>query len=357
MSCVNVLFLAEELRVGGAETYFYKIENKIDIHNINFYTAAVNGKCFNKLKNKSMYFEYKKGVLSKLNVIKNIVLSKNIQVIHANSLRLAMISCVVRKLYKSNLKIVYTKHNITILEKINTRLFAGFVNKNIDIVLAVCNSDKKNMLNIGVKNEKIKVVPNSIDLKQFKFNSKYLRDKGKDFKIGILARLSEEKNHKFFIDVIKQINLSKKKIDFTALIGGDGPLNTDIKGRIEQNNLQDKIKMLGNIENANEFLSNVDVILLVSTREIFPMTLLEAMSVGSIVVSVDIGGIRDCVIDNKTGYVISHHDSKKFCSRIIDIYNNHDKNMSMIYNARKFVESYFNLEVTIKTIEKLYNEV
>ncbi|AAK80992.1 glycosyltransferase involved in cell wall biosynthesis [Clostridium acetobutylicum] len=350
MSLTNVLFLAEELRVGGAETYFYKIENKIDLKKINFYTAAVNGRCFDKLNNKHMYFEYEKGLFSKIKTIKKIVISKNINVIHANSLRLAIISSIVKKLYKKDLKIVYTKHNLTILEKIHTKLFSAFVNKNVDIVLAVCNKDRDNMISIGVSEEKVKVIPNSIDLKHFKFNSKYLRDAGKDFKVGMLSRLSKEKNHEFFLDIAE-------KADFRALIGGDGPLREEINNRIEKSNLKKKVKMLGNIENSYEFLSSVDVMLLVSTREIFPMTLLEAMAVGTIVISVDIGGIRDCVINDKTGYVIDDYQSEKFITKISDILSDYDKNKELISAARELVENSFNLDITIDELQRLYGEV
>ena len=40
---MNVLFLAEELRVGGAETYFYSLENNINRNDFNFYCMAVDG--------------------------------------------------------------------------------------------------------------------------------------------------------------------------------------------------------------------------------------------------------------------------------------------------------------------------
>ncbi|URZ14869.1 glycosyltransferase family 4 protein [Clostridium felsineum] len=352
MKSANVLFLAEELRVGGAETYFYKIENKVDLEKINFYTAAVNGKCFDKLKNKHNYFEYEKSIFNKVKTIKDIVVSKDIEVIHANSLRLAIISSIIKKMYRKKLKIVYTKHNMTILEKINTKLFSAFVNKNVDKVLAVCNKDRENMISIGVLKEKIQVIPNSIDLSHFKFKEKASI---KDFKIGMLARLSREKNHQFFIEVVEKINALNEEIDFKAFIGGDGPLKEEIRNNIEEKNLKHRVKMLGNVENPYEFLADVDVILLVSTREVFPMTLLEAMAVGAVVISVDIGGIRDCVIDEKTGYVIKDYDSDSFVSKITEVYKNYDKNI--IKEARKLVEERFNLDITMGELEKLYVEV
>ena len=62
----NILLMTDELRVGGAESYFYKIENNIDRNKFNLYTTAVNGSELYKIKYKQKYIEFPKSPLRKI---------------------------------------------------------------------------------------------------------------------------------------------------------------------------------------------------------------------------------------------------------------------------------------------------
>ncbi len=55
-----------------------------------------------------------------------------------------------------NMKLVYTKHNVTVLEKIIPTLFKRVLNRNGEQINAVCNIERENLLQLGVRNDRIR---------------------------------------------------------------------------------------------------------------------------------------------------------------------------------------------------------
>ncbi|RII35013.1 glycosyltransferase family 1 protein [Clostridium chromiireducens] len=348
----KVLLLTDQLRVGGAETYFFKIENNMLSNNIALITAAEDGEYRNKLKNMSSFVYLSKNPVINVFKIINIVRKEKVDVIHANSLRLSMMSLLAKVIYGKKIKLLYTKHNLTLLERIEDKVFAWYVNSFITKLLTVCELDKKRMVDKGVKEDKIMVVSNSTDTKQFNFNSKYLKNSTGPLNIGILARLDEVKNHILFLDIMEE--LKETGIEFNAYIAGDGHLREIIAKEIAIRNLN--VNMIGNVSDVPKFLEEIDVSLLVSHREVFPMSIIEAFSAGVLVAAVNVGGISDSVKNNETGYLIENHSVKDFVNVIKDIYYNREKNRNIVINARKLVEEEYSLEKMIAKLEKIYME-
>ena len=74
---------------------------------------------------------------------------------------------------------------------------------------------KNNLISIHVAEEKINTIYNGVDIENFLFQQK---KKESIYKIGILARLSKEKNHQLFVKIA---NVLKKRNDFMFYIAGD----------------------------------------------------------------------------------------------------------------------------------------
>ncbi|MBU3138162.1 glycosyltransferase family 4 protein [Clostridium gasigenes] len=350
----KVLLLTDELRVGGAETYFFKIENNFKSESVELFTAAEVGSYESKLKNNDKFFSLTESFFKNIFLVREIVKKNEIDIIHANSLRLSMISLLSKYVSLGKVKIFYTKHNLTYLEQINDKVFSSYVNKFIDKLLTVSDFDRKVMIIKGVNESKIEVVRNSTDVEKMPFNPHYFRrKKDEPLKIGILARLSEVKNHKFFIDIIEDLT-REKLFEFNTFIGGDGPLRDEIETDIKDRELD--IKVLGLIDNPGEFLKEMDVVLIVSKREIFPMTILEAFSIGTIVVSIDVGGVSDCIKNNNTGYLIDNYSTKQFINALLNISENITSTKELILNARKMVSDGYSLNKMMVKIEEIYME-
>ncbi|MEH7484946.1 glycosyltransferase family 4 protein, partial [Neobacillus drentensis] len=269
-------------------------------------------------------------------------------IIHANSLRMVLYCIFGQKITKKKFKIVYTKHNVTVLEEKTPFIFTHLLNKYVERIITVSEFEKRNLVKAGIKPDKITTVYNGVDLKQFAFHRK---ERGESFKVGILARLSEEKNHELFIMIADRLRHIPNLMFYIA---GDGPEHEKITNMIQSHNLLHKVKMVGVVYNPEEFIKEMDLLLLTSYREVFPMVILEAMAVGTPIISINRGGIGEAIIGNKTGFLVNEHSVEEFCNKILDIESNEDVRNQFIENARTKVQTDFSLEQMVSNTVKEY---
>lgn len=345
----NVLLLTDKLITGGAEIYFCKLENNLKDANITFYSAAATGEMYNEIHNKTNFISLSlKNHLTNLKTLSRQVIQKDIRIIHANSLRMLLYSIVVRKITKRDMKLVYTKHNVTVLEKRIPFLFKMVVNRYVHQVIAVSNFEKENLLRLGVRNELIQTIYNGVDIKQFSFQPLQSQ---KTFNVGILARLSKEKNHVLFLNIANELRDMEQVVFHIA---GDGPERDFVEKEIRNLQLHHKINVLGQVSNPYEFICSMDLLLLTSFREVFPMVVLEAMATGTPIVSVDVGGIKEAIVDYETGILIRHHSEREFAEKIKLLHDNEDLRRGLRDAARKKVEERFTLSTMIHSTLETY---
>ena len=128
---------------------------------------------------------------------------------------------------------------------------------------------------------KVTILPNAIDSERFKFSESARRNirakygiTDDDFVIGHVGRFFPEKNHKFIIELFSEYSQLHNRCKL--LLVGNGPLQTEIQDLVKQKTIEDKVVFAGLQKDVVGFYSAMDVLLLPSTREAFPMTLVEA---------------------------------------------------------------------------------
>ena len=119
--------------------------------------------------------------------------------------------------------------------------------------------------------------------------------------------------------ICKIANVLRKRDDFKFYIAGDGPEKESIMKEIEKYGLQQNVKMLGNISEPHRFIGNMDALLLLSFREVFPMVVIEAMATGTPIISIDVGGINEAVINGESGVLIHEYCESEFASALEEL--------------------------------------
>ncbi len=341
--------------MGGAEIYFCKLENLLEKEfskDASFFTAAAGGELIEKIRNRTNFIPLtRKRHLVNLVRLCREVKKREIDVIHANSLRMVFYAIGIKMMVRKKLKIIYTKHNVTFFEKHNKRLLVRLLNSSINRVITVSDHERENLLRIGVKPEKVITIHNGVDLSQFSYHQK--NSEKSVFHIGILGRLSEEKNHKLFLDIAKSL---KNVSGLMFHIAGNGPELSRIKEIIKEYDLTDRVVLLGEVNAPEKFIADMDVLLLTSHREVFPMVLLEAMAVGTPIISVNTGGISEAIDDNETGFLISNYSVQAFIEKIMEMRANDMVRDSFSRSGRIKVESQFTSEnMTKLTLNEYLN--
>jgi glycosyltransferase involved in cell wall biosynthesis len=113
-------------------------------------------------------------------------------------------------------------------------------------------------------------------------------------KVGWIGRLSPEKDPIKFIKIANSSDGSK----FLFSMAGDGPLRTKVLLKIKQGK---NLNYLGFVESSNNYLRDLDVLVLTSKIEGIPLVAMEALQLGVYVVAPRVGGLSDLIKDKKNG--------------------------------------------------------
>lgn len=202
-----------------------------------------------------------------------------------------------------------------------------------------------------VKHGKVTILPNAIDPERFKYNEgarKEIRSrcgiKGDDFVIGHVGRFFPEKNHRFIIKMFGQYCQNHEKC--RLLFVGNGPLLTECQKMVELNGLGDKIVFAGLQKDVVGFYCAMDVLLLPSIREAFPVTLIEAQYNGLSCVVSDAVPNEVAITDNV--YFLQMDDADRWYKTIDCLAEKRNREMPRVRNGL------FDIEACYKKLERLY---
>ena len=168
--------------------------------------------------------------------------------------------------------------------------------------------------------------------------------------------------YKGIFDLIKVAEkLKKQKINFIInVLGSSGDVSLEeFKDKVKLKKLSENIVLHGFLKKNKKkfFLETSDIYLHPTYYDVFPMVLLEAQAFSLPIISYDMGGINDIVIDNFNGFLISDDKLNKVCQSIIK-YSNDD----MLYKKHS-LNSYqtfikkFDIEIFEKNMINILNKI
>lgn len=127
-----------------------------------------------------------------------------------------------------------------------------------------------------------------------------------------VGELQTRKNHEPVIRALAQINNPNVKY----IICGRGELENHFKQLAKELNIEDKLFLLGHRYDIGEILKSVDIFIHPSQREGLGIAVIEAMSAGLPLITSNVQGMKDYVINEKTGYVVPTFDIAEYKNAI-----------------------------------------
>lgn len=252
--------------------------------------------------------------------------------------------------------------------KIKTELFKKIersLAKKSTGIIAISEQQKKELSEIHkiCPAEKIEVIPLGLDLTRFSENKTENRTrmradlaiKDHEIAIAIVGRLAPVKDHQFFLDVVEQV-AEKTEKRIRVFIVGDGSERELIEARANEINAKHKglITFTSWIEDIASLNHAMDIICLTSKNEGTPVSLIEAQAAGVPVISTDVGGVRDIVLDGLTGYIVSQGDTKAYISRLLELIENDELRAEMSRNGWNHVGEKYHYTTLVRNIEDYY---
>jgi glycosyltransferase involved in cell wall biosynthesis len=252
------------------------------------------------------------------------------------------------------------------------RMLAKFTSKIITI------SEKQKQEIFGdfkiASPDKCPVVPLGFDLDKFgmdreqrreKFRSKFkLTDK--EFAVGIIGRFAPIKNHMLLFEAVAML---KEKVPtlFERLVVfciGDGDLKTGFQQFLteksipfsgpERNFSGGGIVFTSWIKQVETVLPGLDLVALTSDNEGTPLSLIESQAAGVPVISTQVGGVEDVVIENETGWLIPKGDIAAFADGLIKALQKKHSLSEIGIKGQAWVHQKFSYQRLVSDIDRLY---
>jgi len=163
--------------------------------------------------------------------------------------------------------------------------------------------------------DKIKVIPNWINLSRFKPTKAQIK-KSKLQTILFVHWLSKRKGADMIVPIV--LHLKAHINNFKLLVVGEGPYKEKLLQEVEKNKLSKKIELLGPVPNRdlNEYYAKADLFIMPSMEEGFPRVLLETMAMGIPFVATDIGAVKELSSEIAQRFLVKPGDVEKFAHKI-----------------------------------------
>jgi len=230
----------------------------------------------------------------------------------------------------------------------------------MDRVIAVSRPIEEELLNAGIRVERLVVVDNGIDTDRFTPGDSGIlrRQLGIDedtVVIGTVGRLSKEKAHGILFEAVRKCKDSLGRVHVVCV--GDGPLREELMESRGKLGLDAIVTFVGQIEDPVQYYQLFDIFVLPSLTEGMPLALLEAMACGKPAIASSVGSIPEVLSCAESGRLVPAGDVDKLTAALKDLANNADKRKTTGEKAREVVLARYSLKTQVEKYLAVYRQV
>lgn len=195
----------------------------------------------------------------------------------------------------------------------------------------------------------IKVVTTGVDVKKYKFHVKNKKN-NEGLNIAYVGRLIDRKGCDLLVDAIHQIDKKELEDVKNIWIIGDGPQIKNIRKLTKQYNLENIIKIIGEVADVQKYYENIDILVAPSRRgEGLQGVILEAMASGCYVIATQTKTNKELLGENR-GMLITEATIDNVKDALLNAINNPVKRQRSIVDAVEKIQEQYTWKNIIKKI-------
>lgn len=379
--------LAKLLEENGHEVAFFSMKNEKNIktNNKEYFVEEIDLNSNNKLKALEVIYskKNKKKIEEALDDFKP-------DIVHLNNFQRQLSASIIKPIKKRNIPIVFTAHDVqaicpaiimldsnkqiceecicgkysncikkncikssrlkSLLGAIEAKYYriTNIYKKKIDYIITPSEFYRTKLIQDGISENKIKALHNFIDIDEYDLNTE---DEGYALYFG---RLSKEKG---ILNLIKSFSeLENGKL----YIAGEGEEKENIKRLIEDNKLQDRIKLLGflDTDNMKEYIRKCKFVVVPSIwYENCPYSIIETLAIGKPIIGSNIAGIPELVRNEENGFTFKVDDINDLKHKMHILFEDKDLVKSFSEKSKQICKEYYSKEYYYDEIMKVYNSL
>lgn len=300
--------------------------------------------------------------------LRNYLRENKIDILQTHLYEASFVGMLAAKLAGTKVKIL-TRHYLDQNHQIGNKL-ALFLDrweaKTADEIIVLSNAVKEFMSDVEkVDADKITVIHQGFDFDIFSASDedgkKVRQEFGiseDDFVIGTIGNFTSTKGHSFMVSAAKE--LIEEMPNLKLMFIGDGGDKKTVQEQIAEENLQERVIFTGFRGDVNACMKAVDVVVHPSLSEAFCQVLIETMSVGTPIVSTDVGGAKEVITDGKNGFIIPPANVEAIKKAVRNLFQNPEATKKMALAGQQSVRETFTVEKMIDkqiaVYERLFKE-
>jgi glycosyltransferase involved in cell wall biosynthesis len=206
--------------------------------------------------------------------------------------------------------------------------------------------------------DKIRVVYNGVELRSPRSPEKTVQKRAALglpphlTTIGLVARLIPLKQ----VDIFIQVAAKLKDLPVQFVVVGEGEMMDDLQRQVQAGGLSDRFWFVGFQASPIDWMEAFDMGVICSTTEGLPAVVMEYMAAGVPIVSFDLGGISEIVIENQTGFVLPAGDNDAMAGALRKLVLNVELRRCLGTNGQAFVENNCSLKQEASLYANAYRD-
>lgn len=355
----TVCFFNTNKAWGGGEKWHFTMAKELERRGYNVFLVTNTGSVLRTKGNaeKLQTYDFSINNLSFLNPIKILVIaaflrSKKVDTIILNlpiDLKVAGVAAKIAGVKK----IIYRRgmphpiRNTFINRFLFTKVLTGVIanSKEVERSLIQGNED-------WFPKEKVTVIYNGIDTsKPIDRSKKFYQKQGEELVIGNAGRLTEQKGQKYLISLGSL--LKSKGINFKILIAGEGELKDSLLSEIRVADLEDRVKLVGHVDDMLSFYNSLDMFVYTSLWEGLANTLLEVIWNQIPTIAWDVSSNAEIIESGINGWLIKVGDINDLFRKIDYFLNKSEELKTVESNLQKSFPEKFENNKNVKLLTML----
>jgi glycosyltransferase involved in cell wall biosynthesis len=224
-------------------------------------------------------------------------------------------------------------------------------------VIAVSDEVKQQLLDAGIRKDRVHQVDNGIDLRPFSTTPRPPReDRGADqvLEVGWVGRLSHQKGADIFLRAIAQTLVHLPKTKFVLV--GDGPDRQELESLIDELNIRQSVSLPGRREDMPAVYSSFDILVSSSRLEGLPMAILEGMASSRPWIATPVGDVPSVILNDVTGVVVPPENVGALSAALISLLQDADRRERLGIAARDLIERQFSAQRMAEDYLHIYQQ-
>jgi PEP-CTERM/exosortase A-associated glycosyltransferase len=248
------------------------------------------------------------------------------------------------------------------------RALESYALRRTDAITAICEGLRNDIVARGIPAEKVTLVPNAADVEEFRTGGgpdlalkKSLGLENKTV-IGFVGSFYAYEGLDLLIKALPRV--SSRIPDAKVLLVGGGPHERALRRLAEELGLADSVLFAGRVPHHDvaRYYNLIDLLTyprhsMRLTELVTPLKPLEAMAQGKLFIASDVGGHRELIRNNETGFLFKAGDADAFADKIVAVLSDRSSSEAVRSAARRYVETERNWEKIAARYEPIYRRL